>query len=78
MDYVNIHEAKAKLSKLIEMALQGKEIIIGKNNKPLVQLKPLKNSISKKRKGGWLQGKIWISEDFDKSDSEIENLFSGD
>lgn len=37
----NIHEAKTTLSKLIERALAGEEVIIAKAGKPLVQLTPL-------------------------------------
>ena len=35
---VNVSEAKANLSKLITLAFQGEEIIIAKNNLPLVEL----------------------------------------
>lgn len=77
MNYVNVHEAKAKLSKLIELALEGKEIIIGKHNKPLVQLKPLSEKRMAKREGGQLKGKIWIADDFDNSSDEIFKLFTG-
>ena len=37
----NIHEAKTTLSKLIERALAGEEVIIAKAGKPLVELKPV-------------------------------------
>ena len=35
---INISEAKANFSKLIEMACHGEEITIAKNNLPLVDL----------------------------------------
>ncbi|RLB62358.1 MAG: hypothetical protein DRG80_02715, partial [Deltaproteobacteria bacterium] len=35
---VNISEAKANLSKLVNMAYHGEKIIIAKNNLPLVDL----------------------------------------
>ncbi len=35
---VNVSEAKTQLSKLINLAFQGEEIIIAKNNLPLVEL----------------------------------------
>lgn len=38
MHPTNVAEAKAQLSKLIERALAGEEVIIGKNGKPLVKL----------------------------------------
>ena len=38
---VNIHEAKTQLSKLIQAALNGKQIIIARGNKPVVRLEVL-------------------------------------
>jgi len=35
---INISEAKANLSKLVNLAYQGEEVIIAKNNLPLVEL----------------------------------------
>ena len=34
----NVSEAKANLSKLINMAFHGEEVVIAKNNLPLVEL----------------------------------------
>ncbi|MEO6022573.1 MAG: type II toxin-antitoxin system prevent-host-death family antitoxin, partial [Burkholderiales bacterium] len=38
MDTVNIHHAKTHLSKLVEQASQGEEIIIAKAGKPMAKL----------------------------------------
>ena len=38
---VNVHDAKSQLSKLIEAALRGEEVIIARNNKPMVQMTAL-------------------------------------
>ena len=40
MHITNITEAKASLSKLIEKALRGEEVIIGKAGKPIVKIVP--------------------------------------
>ena len=40
---VNIAEAKAHLSHIVERAYNGEKITIAKNNLPLVDLIPLKN-----------------------------------
>lgn len=37
----SVHTAKSQLSKLIEAALQGEEVIIAKGNKPVVRLTPV-------------------------------------
>ncbi len=66
MEVFNIYEAKAKLSKLIQQALLGQEIIIAKGNKPLVRLEPLPEARPKRKIG---QGKhivLRISPDFDE------------
>lgn len=63
---VNIFEAKTQLSKLIERAEQGEEIIIARAGKPVVKLTRLESKEHKQpiRYGG-LKGKIWIADDFD-------------
>lgn len=64
---VNMHEAKTHLSRLVEEAAEGTEIIITKAGKPRARLiaceQPPRSR--KPRKLGWLKGKIWISDDFD-------------
>ncbi|MCA9840233.1 MAG: type II toxin-antitoxin system prevent-host-death family antitoxin [Trueperaceae bacterium] len=41
MTKVNMHEAKTNLSKLVELALQGEDIILAKSGKALVRLVPV-------------------------------------
>lgn len=41
MSKVNMHEAKTNFSKLVELALQGEEIIIARSGTPLVKLVPV-------------------------------------
>jgi len=64
MKTVNMHEAKTHLSRLVEEAAEGTEIIIAKAGKPRARLVPCAPA-RKPRKLGWLKGKIWISDDFD-------------
>ena len=78
MKVTNIHEAKTHLSKLVERVAAGEEIIIGKAGKPVARLVPYAAPGSPRRKPGSWKGKIWISPDFDKFDSEIEKLFNGE
>ncbi len=73
---VNVSEAKAKLSKLIDMAYHGEEVIIAKNNLPLVKL--VSHDPKAKRKLGLLKGKINIPDDFLDEDEEINKMFYGD
>jgi prevent-host-death family protein len=77
MEIANIHQAKAQLSRLIERALAGEEVQIARSGEPLVRLVPVQTD-TQPRQGGQLKGKIWIAEDFDAPDPEVEKLFSGE
>ena len=72
---VNVSEAKAQLSKLIDMVCQGEKVIIAKNNLPLVDM--VKHRPKGKRKLGILAGKISIPDDFDEEDETINEMFYG-
>jgi len=62
---VNIHEAKTHLSKLIKEALGGTEVIIAKDNQPLVRLEVLPEA-RLRRKIGEAKGLVlYMAEDFD-------------
>ena len=73
---INVSEAKAKLSKLVDMAYQGEEVIIAKNNLPLVKL--VSHKPKPKRKLGLLEGQINIPDDFLEENDEINDMFYGD
>jgi prevent-host-death family protein len=64
---VNIHEAKAQLSKLIKAALNGKQVIITENNKPLVRLEVIPDAKSERKIGNAKVLIIAMDDDFDKS-----------
>lgn len=62
---VNVDEAKNQLQDLLALALDGNEVIITEDGKPLARLVPIALS-KKKRVAGLNRGKIWTSEDFDE------------
>jgi prevent-host-death family protein len=64
MRTVNIHAAKTQLSRLVEAAAAGEEIIIAKSGKPVARLGPLADP-QRKRRLGILAGKLRVPEDFD-------------
>lgn len=74
---VNIHYAKTHLSKLIEQAENGEEVILARAGKPAVKLVPVPEKPGKRSLLGAGIGKIWISEDFNspETNKEIEDLF---
>lgn len=76
MQVVNIHQAKTNLSKLIEVIMEGHEVIIGKSGKPVAKLVAYKEDKSPREPGCW-KGKVWIAEDFDKEIPLVNSLFYG-
>ncbi len=73
---INVSEAKAKLSQLIDMVYHGETVVIAKNNLPIVDLvihQPLG-----KRQLGLLKGKIDVPDDFLDEDEEINAMFYGE
>jgi prevent-host-death family protein len=77
MEVTNIHEAKSQLSKLVDRALKGEEVIIARAGKPMVRLVPIRDSESP-RKGGQWKGKIRIAEDFDVLPDDVARSFGID
>ena len=60
---VNVHAAKTNLSKLIEKACAGEEIVIARDNEPVVKLVPV-NRPEPKRQFGALKGRLNIPDEF--------------
>lgn len=65
MKRVNIHQAKTSLSKLVERAEAGEEVIIARAGKPAAKLVPLTRARGS-RQLGLLDGKFKIPHDFNK------------
>jgi prevent-host-death family protein len=61
---VNLYQAKTTLSRLVERAAAGEEIIIAKAGKPMAKLVPVANSAHRRKPGGW-KGRVVIRKDFD-------------
>jgi len=64
MTIYNIHEAKTHFSKLLELVLNGEEVVIAKAGKPVARILPVVKEISK-RVPGIDKGKVIIMPDFD-------------
>ncbi|BBD65878.1 hypothetical protein NIES4072_04430 [Nostoc commune NIES-4072] len=65
MQQITLAEASQNLPDLIEAALGGEEIIIIKDNQPLVKLTPM-SPLKHRRQPGSAKGLITISDDFDE------------
>lgn len=77
MHVMNIYEAKTQLSKLIEEALSGEEVIISKAGKPLVRLVPFESNLTIRKPGYW-KGKVKIAKDFDTLPANLLAAFKGE
>jgi prevent-host-death family protein len=77
MEITNIHEAKSQLSKLVERALKGEEVIIARAGKPMVRLVPVRDNDAPRNGGQW-KGKVRIAEDFDELPEDIARAFGMD
>ena len=64
MTTVSIHQAKTSLSRLIEQARKGEEVVLAKAGKPVARIVPFETG-SAARRPGILKGKLRISADFD-------------
>jgi prevent-host-death family protein len=72
---VNIHEAKIHLSRLLERAAMGEEVIIAKAGKPLAELVPI-SSERPRFKLGSAKGEFVVPDDFNHPlPKEIEDMF---
>jgi prevent-host-death family protein len=76
---VNIHEAKTRLSKLVEDASNGESFVIAKSGKPLVRVTALNTPLGAQvRRVGFMSGQISVPDDFDRMGrQEIERIFNG-
>jgi antitoxin (DNA-binding transcriptional repressor) of toxin-antitoxin stability system len=74
MPTVKIHHAKTHLSRLIEKACQGEEVIIARGDQPLVRLQPLRGKKGQ-RKPGSMKEKLRVGPEFFEPlpDDELKN-----
>ena len=71
MPTITIHRAKTNLSRLIERAAAGEEIIIARGSKPVARLVPIGPVKGERKPGSW-KGKFEIRPDFFESLSDEE------
>jgi prevent-host-death family protein len=58
-----IHQAKTNLSRLIEKASEGEEVIIARGSKPVARVVPV-GEVKGKRQPGSLKGKLCVGREF--------------
>ena len=77
-DSVNVAEAKAHLSSLLDRVSGGEEIIIARAGKPVAKLVSVRNECSGARVLGRLKGRLRVPADFDAPlPDEVLDAFEG-
>lgn len=76
MQTINIHEAKTHLSRFVDQAAAGEEIIIARAGKPVARLAPLTPVAGAPRTLGLGKGRFVLPEGFDDLNAgEIQEMF---
>ena len=70
-----MHEAKTKLSQLVERAEAGEDIVIARNGKPVARLVAMRDANLLAGVHGALRGEVQLSEDFDELPDDIAEAF---
>ena len=69
-----MHEAKTRLSQLVELVEHGEQVVIARSGTPVAELVPFAPP-STRRVGGQWKGAARISKDFDAPMPEVDELF---
>jgi prevent-host-death family protein len=77
MKSINVQQAKTHLSRLLEEAVGGEDIIIAKAGRPYVRLVSCLPEATPRKLGGW-EGRVRVAADFDETPDEIIQLFEGE
>ncbi len=79
MQTVNIHAAKTHLSRLLDAAAAGEEILIARAGRPVARLMPLQGvAVPQRRQLGRLVGQFTVPDDFDAPlPPDVLNGFEG-
>lgn len=79
MDIINMHDAKTRLSQLVDKAAKGEPFIIAKAGKPVARVTAVDAPESGKvRRLGFLKGQMQMPEDFDRlGETDIADSFEG-
>lgn len=79
MQTINLFEAKAHLSKLIEQIATGteSEFVISRNGKPVARVVPIAKAETSRRIG-IAKGEFTVPEDIDQNNAEVARLFCGE
>jgi prevent-host-death family protein len=65
MYQIDLEKVKAQIANLLQTALDGEEIVITRNEQPVLKLVPI-STVKSRRRSGSAKGLMTISDDFDE------------
>lgn len=71
MTQVGMHEAKTKLSQLVERAEAGEDIVIARNGKPAARLVPVRSASALASVRGAWRDRVRLADDFDELPDDV-------
>lgn len=71
----NVHEAKTNLSRLLQQAADGEDVVIAKDGEPVARLIALPKK--RVRELGFARGQVWMSDDFNETPAEFKEYLEG-
>ena len=77
-DPVNVYAAKTQLSRLIDRAVAGEDVVISRAGRPMVRLVPVAAPSTPRRRPGSARGRIRMSADFDELPADVLSAFRGE
>lgn len=72
---VGMHEAKTNLSRLVERALDGEEVVVTRRGEPAVRLVPVSEGDGFASLAGAWRGRVRIAPDFDELPDDLAEAF---
>ena len=72
---VGMHEAKSQLSRLVDLAESGEEVIIQRSGRPVARLVALQRRRPVAEAFGALRGEIELADDFDELPDDVAEHF---
>ena len=76
---VNISEAKAQLSRLVEEVRGGGRVVIANAGRPVAVLVAYASDPEPRPLGGWRDRDVWVADDFDEPlPPDLQRAFESD